>query len=629
MSTNDHGSGPFRSLYTSFKSGEIDRRTFVQRASMLGMSAAGVAFLANTGLVAAQDASPEASASASPELVSERPMHGTEGQERGAGGPLNLIQWQAATMLSPHVATGVKDILGSILVLEPLMHYTPDSTIVPNLVSEVPSVENGGVSEDLKEVTLKLLPDVLWSDGEPFTADDVVFTIEWVKNPENNSTNQNSFEPIDTAEAVDELTVKVTFKDPNPIWFDPFTGTSTGFVYPKHVLEAGKEAHDAFLSAPIGTGPYVVDSFTPNDQATYVINENYREANKPFFATVNIKGGGDAPAAARAVLQTGDYDFAWNLQVEPDILTNMESPDAPGKLTPYPGINIERFNFNFSDPNQEVDGQRSEMNTPHPFFSDDAVREAISTAIDRQKIADEFYGLGQQPATNVVYGDPLTESPNNSWEFDLEKAAQILDDAGWVLNDNGTRAKDGVEMNIVYATSVNSVRQKTQAVIKSDLESIGIKVQLEQVDAGIYFDGSAGTDQNINHFYWDANMFQSVPNSPRPIAFMEQWYTGPDGVNIAQKANEWNGQNQSRWQNADYDALFEQSQVEPDPAVFADLFVQMNDMVIQNWVVVPLVIVGSPRGVSKRLREENLGLAPFSYDYWNIANWNLADDAAE
>ena len=626
MSSNNHGTGPLRALYSSLKAGEIDRRTFVQRASMLGVSAAGVAFLASNGLAsAAQDASPEAT----PVLVSDRPMIGTEDQERGAGGELNLIQWQAATMLSPHVATGVKDILGSILVLEPLMHYAPDSTMLPNLVTEVPSIENGGVSEDLMEVTLKLMPDVLWSDGEPFTADDVVFTANWVMDPANNSTNQNSFEPIASIEAVDPLTVKVTFKDPNPIWFDPFTGTSTGFVYPKHVLESGPEAHDAFLSAPIGTGPYVVTSFTPNDQITYAINENYREANKPFFSAVNIKGGGDAPAAARAVLQTGEYDFAWNLQVEPNILTDMLGDNAPGQLAPYPGINIERFNFNFSDPNKEVDGQRSEMHTPHPFFSDDAVREAIATAIDRQKIADEFYGLGQQPATNVIYGDPLTESPNTSWEFDLDKAAQILDDAGWALNSGGTREKDGVEIKIVYATSVNSVRQKTQAVIKSNLESIGIKVQLEQIDAGIYFDGSAGTDQNINHFYWDANMFQSVPNSPRPIAFMEQWYAGPDGVNIAQKATEWNGQNQCRWQNADYDALFEQSQVEPDPDVFADLFVQMNDMVIQNHVVVPLVIVGSPRGVSKRIREENLGLAPFSYDYWNIANWNLADDAAQ
>jgi len=621
---------PLQSLYSTFKTGEISRRAFVQRASALGMSAASIAFLANTGAVHAQGGTPvikEGGTISEVELVSYQPAVGTEDQERGGGGELNIIQWQAATMLSPHTATGDKDFLSSVLVLEPLMHYAPDSTMIPNLVTEVPSKENGGLSDDLTEVTLKLMPDVVWSDGEPFTADDVVSTIEWILDPANNSVSITTFQPIETAEAVDNLTVKISFREPNPVWFTPFTGTTTGFVYPKHVLDAGKEAYDAFLSSPIGTGPYVVDSFTPNDQITFSVNENYREPNKPFFATVNIKGGGDAPAAARAVIQTGEYDFAWNLQVEPDILTNMVSDDAPGKLTPFPGVGPERININFSDPNKEVDGQRSEMNTPHPFLTDNAVREAIATGIDRQTIADEFYGFGQPVAANIVYGDPDIESGNTSWEFDLDKAANILEETGWTLNDDGIREKDGVEIKIVFATSVNSVRQKTQAVIKSNLEEIGIGVEIQEIDAGILFDGSVGNDQNRNHFYRDLSMYLLTPTSPRPLDFMDQWYAGPDGSNIAQKSNDWNGQNQCRWQNEEYDKLYEQAQSETDPDALADLFIQMNDMLINEHVVVPLVVRGAPRGVSRRLREENLALAPFGRDYWNIANWNLADDA--
>ena len=632
MVSHNRTTGPLRDLYESFTSGAIDRREFLRRAAILGVSTGGALFLANTANAVAsggstrngaaflaQDATPASGGAA-------RPSVGTEGQTRGAGGDLNLLQWQAPTLLSPHVATGVKDNLGSILVLEPLIHYLPDATMIPNLVTEVPSVENGQLAEDLSELTLTLLPDVKWSDGEPFTAEDVKFTVEWVQNPDNNSTNIGIFESIKSVEVVDDLTAKVTFTGPNPFWFDPFTGTSTGFVYPKHVLEGGKEAHDAFLSKPIGTGPYVVESFTPNDNVVYVANDNYREANKPFFAKVNLKGGGDAAAAARAVLQTGEYDFAWNLQVEPDVLASMAADDAPGIAMPYPGVTVERINMNFSDPNKEVDGQRSEKNTPHPYLTDDAVREAISTAIDRQQIADKFYGGGQKPATNILNGDPATDSPNTSWEFNQDKAKQILDDAGWTL-DGDVRAKDGVQLNVVYATSVNSVRQKTQAVVKSNLEAIGFKVQLEQIDAGIYFDGAAGTEQNINHFYWDFDMYQSVPNSPRPNNYMEAWYAGKDGVNIAQKSNAWNGQNTSRWTNADYDAAYDAAQTEIDAEKLAGLFIQMNDLVITNHVTVPLVIVGSPRGVSKRLRADNIALAPFSYDYWNIANWNLAEGA--
>src|SRR5699024_921508 len=151
---------------------------FVRRSSALGLGAAMTHVLANTAAARTagahlQDASPEATA----EAVAERPTFGTENQERGEGGELRMIQWQAPTQLSPHVSTGVKDFLAALLVLEPLMHYLPDATIIPNLLTEVPTVENGLLAEDLTEVTLKLLPDVTWSDGEAFTAEDVQFTV--------------------------------------------------------------------------------------------------------------------------------------------------------------------------------------------------------------------------------------------------------------------------------------------------------------------------------------------------------------------------------------------------------------------------------------------------------------------
>ncbi len=610
--------GPLRELVDSFKAGKISRRSFAQGATALGLSTPVVAFLANTAV--AQDATPEATAMGE---ALTRPEVGTENQERGAGGDLNIIQWQAATLMSPHVATGVKDFLPAVLMLEPLIHYLSDASMIPNLLSKMPSQEDGDLAEDLTSVTLSLMEGVTWSDGEPFTANDVGFTIDWVLNPDNASVNIGVYEPIESWEVVDDLTITVNFSAPNPFWFTPFAGTSTGFVYPKHILEV-EGAHDTFLSAPTGTGPYVVESFTPNDQAVFVPNENYREPNKPFFSRVTIKGGGDAAAAARAVVQTGESDFAWNLQVEPDVLAGMEGEDNPGSFVPYPGVAVERINFNFSDPWTEVDGQRSEMNTPHPFLTDPAVRQAINTAVDRDTIADNFYGNGQPAATNILNGDPRTDSPNTSRTFDPDAAAAMLEEAGWVM-DGDVRAKDGVSLEVVFATSVNPVRQKEQAVVKANLEAIGFRVQLEQIDAGIYFDGAEGNEQNINHFYWDFCMYQSVPSTPRPLSFFEAWWSGVDNDNIAQASNRWNGSNNSRYQNPEFDAVWEAARVEPDPEVLADLFIEMNDIIINNNVILPLVVVGSPRGASNRLRHENLELAAYSYDYWNIANWNLAE----
>ena len=614
--------GPLRELFDSYKAGKINRRSFAQGATALGLTTPMVAFFANAA--GAQDATPEATAVGEARV---RPAVGTENQERGAGGDLNIIQWQAATLLSPHVATGVKEFLGSVLVLEPLIHYLSDASMVPNLIAKMPTQEDGDLAEDLTSVTFTLLPDVTWSDGEPFTANDIGFTIDWVQNPDNASVNIDTFEPISDYEVVDDVTIKVNFSAPNPFWFTPFAGTSTGFVYPKHILEV-EGAHDEFLSNPIGTGPYVVESFTPNDVTVYAINETYREPNKPYFSRVTIKGGGDAAAAARAVVQTGEYDFAWNLQIEPDVIAGMESEDNPGVFMPYPGVAVERINFNFSDPNTEVDGQRSEMNTPHPFFTDKAVRDAVCMAVDRELIANNFYGNGQVHAVNILNGDPRTDSPNTSFTFDPDGANALLEEAGWVRDgDDGPRSKDGVTLEVVYATSVNPVRQKTQAVVKANLEAIGFVVNLEQIDAGIYFDGAAGNDQNINHFYWDMNMYQSVPSTPRPLSFFSAWVTGPDGENIAQASNQWNGQNQSRYQNPEFDPVWEAAQTETDPEALADLFVEMNDIVILDNAILPLVVVGSPRGASKRLRAENIELAAYSYDYWNIANWNLAEGA--
>ncbi len=619
-------SGPIRGLFNALKSGQISRRQFVERSTMAGVGTGMAVFLANTAQAGAQDASPAAEASPAAQSA-VRPAVGTENQTRGEGGDLRILQWQAPSLLSPFNASGVKDYLASVLVLEPLMHYMTDATLIPNLIKEVPSFENGLLAEDLTSVTYNLLEGVTWSDGTPFTSADVRFTWEWQIDADgayaSNSVNKTVAQTITDVEIVDDLTVTVRFNNPNPLWFENHAGTSTGFVYPKHILEAGPEAGEAFLSNPVGTGPYVVESFAVNDQVIYAINENYREPNKPYFSRVTIKGGGDAASAARATLQTGDYDFAWNLQVEPDVLEGMVAEDNPGYLLVALGTNVERIDLNFADPNTEVDGQRAEVNTPHPFFSDKAVREALTLAIDRETIANSFYegGDAEPAAANVLEGIAALESPNNEVVYDPERAAQILDEAGWVLDGN-VRAKDGVKLSVKYATSVNQVRQKTQAVVKDNLEAVGFQVELISVDAGIYFDTGPGNDQNIYKFYWDMEMFQSVPTNPTPITYMENWYAGPDNSNVSQASNEWTGGNTMRYVNPEYDALLDQARTETDPEALADLFIQMNDIVVTDFVSVPLVRVGSKNGVSYTLNEENLELGPFSYHYWNIANWN-------
>ena len=626
------GNAPFRSLVTAFQSGQIDRRRFITRATALGVAPAVATFMANAAPVVAsggsrngfafyaQDATPASGSSGAPDA-------GMEGRTRGEGGELRIIQWQAPTHLNAHRGTGDKDYMPADIVCEPLLRYAEDGSLLPNLLTEVPSVENGQLAEDLSSVTFSLLPDVLWSDGEPFTSRDIQFTWEWITTESNSAVTFAVWDVIESIDTPDDLTAVVTFKSPSAAWFDAFTGGRNGHIYPAHAFgDDPANANEDFLLNPIGTGPYVVTSFAPNDAASFEANENYREPNKPFFQTVTLKGGGDAASAARAVLQTGEYDYAWNLQVEPAILDDMLQGDARGQIFVPQGTSVERINIQFADPHTEVDGQFAEMNTPHPFLTDPAVREAMNLSVNRQMIADEFYGLGQPATANVLAGLEAFDSPNTSWDYDIEEANRILDEAGWVL-EGDVRRKDGVELNYTYATSVNQVRQKTQAVVKDTFAQIGIQVQLEQVDAGIFFDSAAGNDQNIGHMYWDINMYTNNATSSVPIAYMQDWYAGPDNSNVAQASNDWQGINRQRWVNADYDAIFEDLQVATDLETAFELLIQLNDIVIENVVVIPIVNRAADKyAISNRLRNENVAKGVgFEYNYWNIANWNTVD----
>ncbi len=620
--TNAPETGRFAALHQALRAGEMSRREFTLRALALGVAMPVVSFVLRAESVSAMPGR-HIGWSIAAQGVAGAPATGMDGRTRGEGGELKLIQWQAPSMLSPHVSTGTKDYLASCLITEPLMNYMPDGLLIPNLITEVPTVENGLLGEDLKSVTYKLKEGVKWSDGEPLTAEDVVFTWQWVTDAANASVSAGVYASIANIEATDDLTAVVSFDEPNANWAEPHAGTLWGYVYPKHILdvEDGKAAHDAFLLNPVGTGPYKVETFTPNDQAIYVINENYRDPNKPYFERVNLKGGGDAASAARAVLQTGDYDYAWNLQVEPDILAELLK-GGKGELKTIAGTSVERIQFQFADWKTETDGEKAKLGTVNPIMGDKAVRQAINLACQRDVISEQLYGEGQPATANILSGIAAMASPNTSWAFNLEEAGKILDEAGWTMNGS-VRSKDGVDASITYVTTINPVRQKTQAIIKQGLEKLGFQVELRQVDAAVFFDGSPGNEQNINHFYNDLQMYTNNSTTPIPIAYMIGWYAGADGENVAQKENDWNGQNTSRFANADYDELFDQVRLETDIAKAAELFIQLNDIAINEVAVLPLVNRSADTyAISTTLYDENVGVSDFEVNYWNIENWN-------
>jgi len=550
---------------------------------------------------------------------------------RGSGGKLRILFWQKPSILNPHLASGAVNFEVSRLFYEPLASFDESGNLVPILAAEIPSLDgqgNGGVASDGKSVTWKLKQNVQWQDGTPFTADDVVFTYEYISDPETRATTADTYAEVASVEALDPYTVRINFRGVNPAWSLPFTGMR-GAILPRHVFEPYKGAKAADAppnNAPVGTGPYKVVKFQPQEvlllgndlmetnKLVLEPNETYREPDKPHFRRIEVKGGGTSDEAARLV-SLGEVDFAFNLQLNADTMSNF-GPDSRGSIVAVPGPFVERILINRTDPNRETsDGERSSLQFEHPMFSDKRVRQALSYAIDRAAIAD-LYGSAGKPSSNLLVSPERFRSSNTSYEYNPDKAKALLEEAGWVdSNGDGTREKDGVKMSIVFQTSQNAIRQQTQALVKKDLEAIGMEVELKFLDSGTFFNHEPENTSNIFHFYADLEEFADGNSSPDPGAYMKFWTC----AQIPQNSNEWSGQNAERWCNAEYDKLYARSAVEIDPDKRRDLFIQMNDLYVEDVVGIPLVHRALTHGISNDL--EGVDFTPWDATLWNIENW--------
>ncbi len=531
---------------------------------------------------------------------------------------LRLLYWQAPTILNPHLSTGFKDSEASRITLEPLASFNNQGELIPFLAAEIPTIENGGIAKDGKSVTWKLKQNLKWSDGTPFTADDVVFTYEFISNPDVGSSTAGTYKIIENVEKIDDFTVKINFQDVTPGWFLVFVGTE-GMILPKHKFQDYQGVNSRQAPAnlnPVGTGAYQVVEFKPGDVVIYEPNPNFREAKTVSFQRVELKGGGDATSAARAVLQTGDADFAYNLQVEATVLKQLET-GGKGKLISNFGSLMERVLINQTDPNQATpEGERSSLKFPHPFFTDESVRQALSLAIDRETIANQLYGVTGKPTANFIVAPQQFVSENTGYEFNRQNAEILLDQAGWKdSNNNGIRDKNGIEMKILFQTSVNPLRQKTQEVIKQSLESIGIAVELKSIDPSVYFAGDPANSDTVEHFYADLQMFTTGNTSPDPTSYLKT-YTCDE---IPQKANNWTGDNASRYCDQNYDNLWKQSTIELDPQNRQQLLIQMNDLLVKNAIVIPLVHRADIIGINTQIT--GVELTPWDLNTWNIHNW--------
>jgi peptide/nickel transport system substrate-binding protein len=370
----------------------------------------------------------------------------------------------------------------------------------PVLVSEIPSVENGGISADGKVITLKLRDDLVWSDGEPLTAEDFKFTYEMTINPANTVASTYPYDLVQSLETPDERTVVLTFNEP----FAPWLGLLWHGILPAHILQPVFEADGTIDNAEwnraptVGCGPYVFQEWESGSFARFVANENYW-LGKPKIDEIFIRFVPD-DASQIAALKAGDGDLG----------TFFAYPDVPG--LEQAGIQILKVYSGYN----EVWYFLLRPDKGHPALQDVRVRQAIALAFDRFSLVEDLLLGLTKPAVSMWDNMPYVDPTLEPWPYDPERAKQLLDEAGWIdTNGDGVRDKDGTELVLTYGTTTREVRVDTQAVAQQQLAEVGIKVELLNYDSDIYFKGY-GEGGPAATGELDIFEYSTTPNFPDP-----------------------------------------------------------------------------------------------------------------
>ena len=568
-------------------------------------------------LVVACGGSPEAPTTAAPDP--SPPRTETVREEK----VLTILYWQAPSLPGPYLADGYKDRDAGAVTLEPLANYDPNGELTPRLAAEIPTVENGGVAEDLMSITWKLREGLKWSDGSDLTADDVVFTWRYCADEETGCSGKNAFSGITSVRALDDRTVEIRFDAPVPYPYTTFVSAGTPIISGGQFAGCvGSAARicDAQNAAPLGSGPYRIIEFKANDQAVYERNPFYR-GEAAYFDRVVLEGGGDAESAARAVLEAGEADYAWNLQIEPETLAKMEA-GGQGKIVSAFASDVERIVVNQTNPDPALGGDRSEYldgQNPHPFLTFTPIPQAMSMAIDRARISEDLYGFAGKPACNLVVAPHRYVSTANDGCLaqDIEGAKKLLEDSGVLDADgDGVREYNGVPLKITYQTTANAIREDTQALVRDWWRGIGIETELAQHDASVFFGGDPAVDEGATYrrFFADVQMYTTGPGIDPQLHL-----AGRGCEHIQTRENNWAGDNNSRACNETYDEVLVQlAQARIGPERNA-LVKQLNDIIVQNYYEIPLVIRGIVSGHANNLR--GVRMNAWDSEMWNIAEW--------
>jgi peptide/nickel transport system substrate-binding protein len=483
------------------------------------------------------------------------------------------------------------------------------------LAQELPTLENGGLSDDYLTVTWKLREGLKWSDGEALTSDDVRFTIEVLSNPDSGAlVGTSGFDLITNVETPDDLTTVLTYSEPYPGYLDQFAYG----LFPRHATgEPAEMASWEWNRNPVTAGPFIVDNWASGESISFTRNPNYYEEGKPYLDGLVFAIVPEA-AAQTAMMLNGDAQVhLWPGEFKADYDEFLK-----GKAQQYliPGIWNMAIDFNLSAP---FDGDPTAA-TPHPILGDLRVRQAIASAINYQTLQQDVLQGSVSDSTNpFAYGWYKCDLAAQAFGYDVEKANQLLDEAGWVMGDDGIRvakgamyAEDGTRLSLeLQGYTAFDPLQLTEEFIVENLKAIGVEARIQNYDFSIIF-----------------GAFED--NSPRAIGdydmliFDRGFTTEPQGYNfdayhssrIPTESNPTGG-NYFRWENPKVDAALELAGSSFDTQVRKDAYCEVGQAVLDDMPQIYLYLFQDNYGIADSLTGYTLNT--WGSMSWGAQNWQL------
>jgi peptide/nickel transport system substrate-binding protein len=461
---------------------------------------------------------------------------------------------------------------------------------IPNLASKVPTLENGGISSDGKLWKVELKKGIKWHDGAPFTAKDVEFTYQTIINPKVAIRSRSGFDLISDFKIIDDYNFEISLAKP----FVPFAWAwQKMHIVPHHILSKIPDINTAgFNIQPVGTGPYILTKRVAGSHMIYKRNPDYHRG-QPAIETVVHKFIPDQ-TVAYTQFKTGEIDVFGLHGVPPERFEEAKTlPNRDSLKTPQPWVEFIYFNCG------------------KPQFKEKIVRQALYLACDKEKwINDVQYGL---PPRTLSYLHPSHWAYNSKIKdpgFNLKKAAEMLEGAGWKIGSDGIRQKDGVKLKFTMSTTAGAkAREQAEAMVQANWKEIGVVMEIKNMPASVVWGE-----------YTTKSQFDTLMVGWEPTVGMDPDYTARcHSKQIPAKYGV--GSNYVQYENPELDKLLEQGVLISDMAKRKEVYDRIQEILHEDVPFAPIFAYVFIYGKKSDLKGYEVN--PYVTDVtWNIQDWS-------